>query len=176
MSIIYRGREDLKWIKEEMSKCTNPENISGSLADAMVGADIFIGSSAPGTVTKEMVATMAEKSIVYACANPTPEIFPEEAKAGGAYIVATGRSDYPNQVNNLLAFPGIFRGTFDVMASDINEEMKMAAANAIANLVCPEELSVDCIIPSPLKEGVGQAVAEAVASAAIKTKVARDVK
>ena len=125
--VIHKDRDDLNWIKKEMAEVTNPEGITGSLADAMVGADIFIGSSAPNTVSKEMVSSMADKSIVYACANPTPEIFPDDAKAAGAYVMAPGRSDFPNQVNNVLAFPGIFRGTFDVHASDINEEMKMAA-------------------------------------------------
>lgn len=156
-----------------MAQVTNPDNLEGSLADALVGADIFIGSSAPNTVSKEMVASMADKSIVYACANPTPEIFPDDAKSAGAYVVATGRSDFPNQVNNILAFPGIFRGTFDVHASDINEEMKMAAAKAIADMVGEDELSADYVIPSPFKEGVGQAVAKAVAKAAIDSGVAK---
>ena len=156
-----------------MAEVTNPEGIEGSLADAMVGADIFIGSSAPNTVSKDMVASMADKAIVYACANPTPEIFPDDAKEAGAYVMATGRSDFPNQVNNVLAFPGIFRGTFDVHASDINEEMKMAAAKAIAGMVSEEELGPDCIIPSPFKEGVGETVAKAVAQAAIDSGVAK---
>ena len=156
-----------------MAEVTNPEGIEGSLADAMVGADIFIGSSAPNTVSKEMVASMADKAIVYACANPTPEIFPEDAKEAGAYVMATGRSDFPNQVNNVLAFPGIFRGTFDVHASDINEEMKMAAAQAIAGMVTDDQLSPDCIIPSPFAEGVADTVAKAVAQAAIESGVAK---
>lgn len=156
-----------------MAEVTNKENIQGSLADAMKDADIFIGTSAPNTVSKEMVERMAEKSIVYACANPVPEIYPEDAKQAGAYVIATGRSDMPNQVNNVLAFPGIFRGTFDVHASDINEEMKMAAAKAIASLVSEEELCPECIIPSPFKEGVASTVAKAVAEAAIKSGVAK---
>lgn len=156
-----------------MAQVTNPENIQGSLADALVGADIFIGSSAPNTVSKDMVASMADKSIVYACANPTPEIFPEDAKDAGAYIVATGRSDFPNQVNNILAFPGIFRGAFNVRAKDINEDMKMAAANAIASMVTDKELCADYIIPSPFMEGVSQEVAKAVAKAAIDSGVAQ---
>ena len=171
--VIHKDRDDLNWIKKEMAEVTNPEGITGSLADAMVGADIFIGSSAPNTVSKEMVASMADKSIVYACANPTPEIFPDDAKEAGAYVMATGRSDFPNQVNNVLAFPGIFRGTFDVHASDINEEMKMAAAKAIAGMVSEEELGPDCIIPSPFAEGVGEVVAKAVAEAAIASGVAK---
>lgn len=171
--VINKNRADLNWIKKEMAEVTNPEGIEGSLADAMVDADIFIGSSAPNTVSKEMVASMAEKPIVYACANPTPEIFPDDAKEAGAYIMATGRSDFPNQVNNVLAFPGIFRGTFDVHASDINEEMKMAAAKAIAGMVSEDELGPDCIIPSPFKEGVGETVAKAVAEAAIASGVAK---
>lgn len=156
-----------------MAEVTNPENIKGKLGDAMKGADIFIGSSAPGTVSKEMVASMNDKSIVYACANPTPEIFPEDAKEAGAYIMATGRSDFPNQVNNVLAFPGVFRGTFDVHASDINEDMKMAAAKAIASMIPEDQLGPDCIIPSPFMEGVGDVVAKAVAQAAIDSGVAK---
>ena len=170
---IYRGREGLNWIKEEMAQATNPDNIKGSLADALVGADVFIGVSAPGTVTKEMVKTMNKDAIIFACANPTPEIFPDEAKAGGARIVSTGRSDYPNQINNVLAFPGIFRGTFDVRASDINEEMKVAAAKALAGLVSDAELCEDYIIPNALDERVAPAVAKAVAQAAIDSGVAR---
>ena len=131
---IYKGRDGLNWIKEEMAEVTNLDHKSGSLADMLVGADVFIGVSAPGMVTTEMVKTMAKDAIIFACANPTPEIFPDEAKAGGAAVVSTGRSDYPNQINNVLAFPGIFRGAFDVRASDINEEMKMAAAKALAEL------------------------------------------
>ena len=170
---IYAGREGLNWIKEEMAQVTNLEKKAGKLADVIVGADVFIGVSAPGTLTTEMVKTMAKDAIVFACANPTPEIFPEDAKAGGAAVVSTGRSDYPNQVNNVLAFPGIFRGTFDVRASDINEEMKMAAAMAIAGLISDEELNADYIIPAAFDERVGPAVAKAVAEAARKTGVAR---
>ncbi|MBQ7643745.1 MAG: NAD-dependent malic enzyme, partial [Spirochaetales bacterium] len=144
---IYKGREGLNWIKEEMAEVTNLECRKGTLADMLVGADVFIGVSAPKQVTKEMVRTMNKDAIIFACANPTPEIFPEDAKAGGAKVISTGRSDYPNQINNVLAFPGIFRGTFDVRASEINEEMKVAAAEALANLVSPEELNADYIIP-----------------------------
>jgi len=170
---IYAGREKLNWIKEEMAQVTNLENKAGKLADVIVGADVFIGVSAPGTLTTEMVKTMNKDAIVFACANPTPEIFPEDAKAGGARVISTGRSDYPNQVNNVLAFPGIFRGTFDVRASDINEEMKMAAAMAIANLISDEELNEDYIIPKAFDPRVGAAVAKAVAEAAKKSGVAR---
>ncbi len=170
---IYKGREGLNWIKEEMAEVTNLEGKQGSLADMMVGADVFIGVSAPGTVTREMVATMAKDAIVFACANPTPEIFPDEAKAGGAAIVSTGRSDFPNQINNVLAFPGIFRGAFDVRASDINEDMKMAAAHALADLIGDNELSADYIIPKAFDKRVGPAVATAVAEAARKSGVAR---
>lgn len=170
---IYRGREDLNWIKKEMSEVTNPENKSGSLAEQLKGADVFIGVSAPGMVTKEMVQTMNRDAIIFACANPTPEIFPDEAKAGGARVVSTGRSDYPNQINNVLAFPGIFRGAFDVRASDINEEMKMAAAAALAGLISDEELSEDYIIPKAFDPRVGPAVAKAVAQAARESGVAR---
>ena len=170
---IYKGRENLNRIKEEMAEVTNPERRAGSLADMLVDADVFIGVSAPGMVTKEMVQTMARDAIIFACANPTPEIFPDEAKAGGAKVVCTGRSDYPNQINNVLAFPGIFRGTFDVRASDINEPMKMAAAQALADLISPEELSADYIIPAAFDPRVGPAVAEAVARAARKSGVAR---
>ena len=170
---IYAGRDGLNWIKEEMAQVTNLEKKSGTLAEMLVGADVFIGVSAPGTLTTEMVSTMAKDAIVFACANPTPEIFPDEAKAGGAAVVATGRSDFPNQVNNVLAFPGVFRGTFDVRASDINEEMKMAAAHALAELIAPEELSADYIIPKAFDPRVGPAVAKAVAEAARRTGVAR---
>ena len=170
---VYSGRDDLNWIKKEMAEQTNPENIKGSLADALVGADVFIGVSAPGLVTTEMVKTMNRDAIVFACANPTPEIFPEDAKAGGAKVVSTGRSDYPNQINNVLAFPGIFRGTFDVRAREINEEMKMAAAMALAGLISEEELSVDYIIPKAFDPRVGTAVAAAVAEAARRTGAAR---
>ncbi len=170
---IYKGREGLNWIKEEMAEVTNLEKKAGSLADMLVGADVFIGVSAPGTVTTEMVKTMNKDAIVFACANPTPEIFPDDAKAGGARVVSTGRSDYPNQINNVLAFPGIFRGTFDVRASDINEEMKWAAALALANLISDDELSEDYIIPKAFDPRVGPAVAKAVADAAVKSGVAR---
>ncbi len=170
---IYQGREGLNWIKEEMAQATNRQMERGSLADVIRGADVFIGVSGPGTLTTEMVRTMAHDAIVFACANPTPEIFPEDAKAGGAKVVSTGRSDYPNQINNVLAFPGIFRGAFDVRASDINEEMKMAAAEALAGLIAPEELSADYIIPMAFDRRVGPAVAKAVAEAARRTGVAR---
>ena len=170
---IYQGREGLNWIKEEMAQVTNLEKKPGTLADALVGADVFIGVSAPGTVTTEMVKTMNKDAIVFACANPTPEIFPDEAKAGGAAVVSTGRSDFPNQINNVLAFPGVFRGTFDVRASDINEEMKMAAAAALAELISDEELSADYIIPKAFDKRVGPAVAKAVAKAAKDSGVAR---
>ena len=169
---IYAGREGLNWIKEEMAQVTNLEKKAGSLADMLVGADVFIGVSAPGTVTTEMVNTMNRDAIVFACANPTPEIFPDDAKAGGAAVVSTGRSDYPNQINNVLAFPGIFRGAFDVRASDINEEMKMAAAQALADLV-GDDLSAEYIIPAAFDPRVGPAVAKAVADAARKSGVAR---
>ena len=170
---IYEGREGLNWIKKEMAQVTNLEKKAGTLADVIAGADVFIGVSAPGTLTTEMVRTMAKDAIVFACANPTPEIFPEDAKAGGARVISTGRSDYPNQVNNVLAFPGIFRGTFDVRASDINEEMKMAAAMAIANLISDEELNEEYIIPKAFDPRVGEAVAKAVAEAARASGVAR---
>ena len=170
---IYAGREGLNWIKEEMAQVTNLEKKQGKLADVIVGADVFIGVSAPGTLTVDMVKTMAKDAIVFACANPTPEIFPDDAKAGGAAVVSTGRSDYPNQINNVLAFPGIFRGTFDVRASEINEEMKVAAAEALANLISDDELSADYIIPAAFDERVGPAVAAAVAEAARRTGVAR---
>ena len=170
---IYKGRDGLNWIKEEMAEVTNLDRRAGSLADALVGADVFIGVSAPGMVTTEMVKTMNKDAIIFACANPTPEIFPEDAKAGGAKVVSTGRSDYPNQINNVLAFPGVFRGAFDVRASDINEEMKMAAAKALAELISDEELSADYIIPKAFDKRVGPAVAKAVAEAARATGVAR---
>ena len=170
---IYAGREGLNWIKEEMAQVTNPDKQAGSLADVVKGADVFIGVSAPGTLTTEMVKTMNKDAIVFACANPTPEIFPDDAKAGGARVVATGRSDYPNQINNVLAFPGVFRGAFDVRASDINEEMKMAAAQALADLISDQELNEDYIIPAAFDQRVGPAVAQAVAQAARRTGVAR---
>ena len=170
---IYAGREKLNWIKEEMAQVTNLNKETGKLADVIRGADVFIGVSAPGTLTTDMVKTMAPDAIIFACANPTPEIFPDDAKAGGAAVIATGRSDYPNQINNVLAFPGIFRGAFDVRASDINEEMKMAAAQALADLVSDDELSADYIIPAAFDKRVGPAVAQAVAEAARKSGVAR---
>ena len=168
---IYQGREGLNWIKTEMAEVTNLSHKAGSLADMLVGADVFIGVSAPNTVTTEMVKTMNKDAIIFACANPTPEIFPDAAKAGGAKVISTGRSDYPNQINNVLAFPGIFRGAFDVRASDINEEMKVAAAEALAGLV-GDELSEDYIIPAAFDPRVGPAVAKAVAEAARKSGVA----
>ena len=170
---IYAGREGLNWIKEEMATMTNLDKKAGTLAEMLVGADIFIGVSAPGMITTDMVKTMNKDAIIFACANPTPEIFPDDAKAGGAKVVSTGRSDYPNQINNVLAFPGIFRGAFDVRASDINEEMKLAAAQALAELISDEELSADYIIPAAFDPRVGPAVAKAVAEAARKTGVAR---
>ena len=171
---IYEGRtEGMNPIKEEMAKMTNLEKRSGSLADMLVGADVFIGVSAPGVVTTEMVKTMNQDAILFACANPTPEIFRDDAKAGGARVVATGRSDFPNQINNVLAFPGIFRGAFDVRAKDINDEMKLAASRALAELITEEELSEDYIIPKAFDPRVGKAVAAAVADAARKTGVAR---
>ena len=172
--VIYKGREEgMNWIKKEMAEITNLHGEKGSLADALVGADIFIGVSAPGLVTQDMVRSMNRDAIIFACANPTPEIFPEDAKAAGAAVISTGRSDYPNQINNVLAFPGIFRGTFDVRASDINEEMKMAAAKALADLISDDELSADYIIPKAFDPRVGPAVAKAVAQAARDTGVAR---
>lgn len=171
---IYEGRtEGMNPVKEEMSKLTNLQKKQGSLAEMLVGADVFIGVSAPGAVTTEMVKTMNKDAIIFACANPTPEIFPDDAKAGGAKVISTGRSDFPNQINNVLAFPGIFRGALDVRASDINDAMKIAAAKAIADFVTPEKLSAEYIIPSPLEEGVSAAVAKAVAQAAKDTGVAR---
>ncbi len=170
---IYAGREGLNGIKEEMAQVTNLEKQQGKLADVIKGADVFIGVSAPGTLTTEMVATMNKDAIVFACANPTPEIFPEDAKKGGARVISTGRSDFPNQINNVLAFPGIFRGAFDVRASDITEGMKVAAAEALANLITDEELNEDYIIPAAFDERVGPAVAKAVAEAARKDGVAR---
>ncbi len=170
---IYAGREGLNAVKAEMAAVTNPRGIKGTLADAVRGADVFIGVSAPGVLTGELVKTMARDAVIFACANPTPEIFPEEARAAGAAVVCTGRSDYPNQINNVLAFPGIFRGAFDVRASDINEEMKMAAAKAIAGLIAPDELTAEYVIPQPFDGRVVKAVASAVADAARRTGVAR---
>ncbi|MCI7334892.1 MAG: NAD-dependent malic enzyme [Oscillospiraceae bacterium] len=170
---IYKGREGLNPIKQEMAEITNLNCEKGTLAEVIKGADVFIGVSAPGTLTKEMVQTMAKDPIIFACANPTPEIFPDEAKAGGAAVVSTGRSDFPNQVNNVLAFPGIFRGALDVRASDINDKMKVAAAYALAGLVSDEELNADYIIPAAFDPRVKDAVAKAVAQAAIDSGVAR---
>ena len=170
---IYAGREGLNPIKEEMAAITNYDREKGTLADVIRGADVFIGVSAPGTLTQEMVRTMAKDPIIFACANPTPEIFPDEAKAAGAAVVSTGRSDYPNQVNNVLCFPGIFRGALDVRASDINDEMKIAAARALAGLVSDEELSADYILPKAFDPRVKDAVAAAAAEAARRSGVAR---
>ena len=171
---IYEGRsEGMNSVKDEMGKVTNLDKKAGSLADMLVGADVFIGVSAPGAVTTEMVKTMNKDAIVFACANPTPEIFPDDAKAGGAKVVSTGRSDFPNQINNVLAFPGIFRGAFDVRAKEINDEMKLAASEALANLIADEELSPEYIIPKAFDKRVGPAVAKAVAEAAKRTGVAR---
>ena len=170
---IYEGREGLNPAKEEMAKITNPDKKAGSLADVIVGADVFISVSAPGVLTADMVATMAKDPVVFACANPVPEILPEEAKKAGVAVMATGRSDFPNQVNNVLAFPGIFRGALDVRASDINDEMKIAAANAIAGIVSDAELNPDYILPDAFDARVGKAVAAAVAQAARDTGVAR---
>lgn len=172
--LVWKGRPDgMNWIKTEMAEVTNPRGLKGTLADSMKGADVFIGVSSPNAVTQEMVRSMAPRSIIFACANPTPEIFPDEAKAAGAEIISTGRSDFPNQINNVLAFPGIFRGAFDVRASDINEEMKVAAAHALADLISPSELNAEYIIPAAFDKRVGPAVAAAVAKAARDTGVAR---
>ena len=170
---IYNGRPGLNPAKQEIAEITNPARESGSLADAIKGADVFIGVSAPGVLTAKMVQSMAKDAIVFACANPTPEIFPDEAKRAGAAVVSTGRSDYPNQINNVLAFPGIFRGALDARASDINDEMKFAAAYALAGMVKDAELSCDNILPQAFDEGVGETVAEAVREAAVKSGVAR---
>ena len=159
---LYRGCPGMNWAQAEMAELTNPEQTGGTLAEKLVGADIFIGTSAPGIVTRDMVASMNKDAIVFACANPTPEIMPEEAKAGGARIVCSGRSDYPNQINNVLVFPGIFRGAFDARAKAITEEMKLAAAEALAALIAPEELNENYIIPNPLDKRVAAAVAKAV--------------
>ncbi|MBO6094246.1 MAG: NAD-dependent malic enzyme [Oscillospiraceae bacterium] len=171
---IYDGRQDhMNPAKEEIASLTNPEKRIGTLAEVLRGADVFIGVSAPGTVTAEMVKTMNRDAIIFACANPTPEIFPEDAKAGGAAVVSTGRSDYPNQINNVLAFPGIFRGALDVRANDINDAMKIAAAKALAGLISDEELSADYIIPAAFDPRVKNAIAGAVKAAAYETGVAR---
>ena len=169
---IYAGRDGLNWIKEEMAQVTNPAKTAGSLADVLVGADVFIGVSAPNSVTTDMVRTMNKDAIVFACANPTPEIFPDDARAGGAAVISTGRSDYPNQINNVLAFPGIFRGALDARASDINDAMKIAAAHALADLV-GDDLSADYIIPAAFDPRVADAVAAAVKQAAYDSGVAR---
>ncbi len=170
---IYEGREGLNWIKEEMAQVTNLNKEAGPLKEVIKGADVFIGVSAPGTINGDMVRTMNRDPIIFACANPMPEISYEEAKEAGAKVVATGRSDYPNQVNNVLAFPGVFRGTFDCRASDINEEMKMAAAKALSSLVSDEELNEEYILPKAFDPRVGKTVAAAVAQAARKSGVAR---
>ena len=170
---IYEGRDNLNPQKEEMAKITNSGHKAGTLAEMLVGADVFIGVSAPHCVTPEMVKSMAKDPIIFAMANPTPEIMPDEALAAGAAVMGTGRSDFPNQINNVLAFPGIFRGALDVRASDINDAMKIAAAKAIADFVTPDKLSAEYIIPSPLEEGVSEAVAKAVAQAAKDSGVAR---
>ena len=170
---IYEGRDGLNPVKEEMAKITNFAREKGTLADVIKGADVFIGVSAPGTLTQDMVRSMAKDPIIFACANPTPEIFPDEAKAAGAAVVSTGRSDYPNQVNNVLCFPGIFRGALDVRASDINDEMKIASARALASLVSDEELCADYILPKAFDPRVRDAVAKAAAEAAISSGVAR---
>ena len=170
MSSAYEG---LNWAQKEMLKTTNLEDMKGTLADALVGADIFLGFSRPDMVTTEMVKTMNRDAIIFACANPTPEIFPEDAKAGGAKVISTGRSDYPNQINNVLVFPGVFRGAFDVRAKDINEEMKMAAAMAIAGIIPDDEVNENNIIPKAFDPRVRDAVAAAVAEAAVRSGVAR---
>ncbi len=171
---IYEGRPtNMNPIKDEMAKITNPEKVNGTLKNAIKDADVFIGVSAPGVLTTEMVKTMRRDAVIFACANPTPEIMPEDAKAAGAAVIATGRSDYPNQINNVLAFPGVFKGAFKVRASDINEEMKLAAAKALAKLVSDQELSAEYIMPAAFDPRVSDAVAEAVADAAKKTGVAR---
>ncbi len=171
---IWDGREEgMNPVKDEMAKLTNPTKRKGALGEVIRGADAFIGVSAPGVLTGEMVKSMARDAIVFACANPTPEIMPDEAKAAGARVVATGRSDFPNQINNVLAFPGVFRGAFDVRARDINEEMKIAAAHALASLVAPDELGADYIIPKAFDPRVAKTVAAAVAEAARASGVAR---
>lgn len=170
---IYKGRENLNPIKMEMAELTNLSMEKGSLSDVIKNADVFIGVSAPGTLNKDMVKSMAEKPIIFACANPIPEIFPEDAKEAGAAVVSTGRSDFPNQINNVLCFPGIFRGALDVRAKDINDEMKVAAAYAIAELVSDQELNAEYILPAAFDERVKDAVAKAVAEAAKKSGVAR---
>ena len=170
---IYEGRDNLNAVKEEMAKITNRNHEKGTLADVIKGADVFIGVSAPGTLSKDMVRSMAKDPVIFACANPVPEIYPDEAKEAGAAVVSTGRSDFPNQVNNVLCFPGIFRGALDVRATDINDEMKIAAAYAIAGLVSAEELNPDYILPAAFDSRVKDAVAEATKKAAIESGVAR---
>ncbi len=176
VGILYRGIENVDDAKKELAKITNPDNIQGTLADALVGADVFVGVSAPGIVSQDMVKAMNEDSIFFAMANPTPEIMPDEAKAAGARVVGTGRSDFPNQVNNVLAFPGIFRGALDVRATEINEEMKIAAAYAIASMIKDEDLNEDNVIPNALDKTVASNVAEAIKKAAIESGVARNKK
>jgi len=171
--IVHRGREGLNRVKEELARLTNKDQITGTLTEALVGADVFIGVSVAGALTPEMIRSMAPDPIIFALANPEPEILPDEAKEAGALVVATGRSDYPNQVNNSLAFPGVFRGALDARATDINDAMKLAAARAIADLVSPKELSRDFVIPGALDLHVPAAVAAAVARAAVETGVAR---
>jgi len=173
VGILYRGMEKIDDAKTALTEITNPENIKGNLSDAVVGADVFIGVSAPGIVTPDMVKSMNKDSIVFGMANPTPEIMPDEAKKAGAMVVGSGRSDYPNQVNNVLVFPGLFRGALDVRAKEINEEMKLAAAYAIANYIKDEDLNENNVIPSALDKGVATKVAEAIAKAARETGVAR---
>lgn len=171
--IMNENSKDLNWAQKEMLEVTNLDRKTGTLKDALVGADIFLGFSGPNMVTAEMVKSMNKDAIIFACANPTPEIFPDEAKKGGARVISTGRSDFPNQINNVLVFPGLFRGAFDVRAKDINEDMKMAAAVAIANLIADDEVSEDNIIPKAFDPRVKDAVSKAVAEAARRTGVAR---
>ncbi|WP_434284054.1 NAD(P)-dependent malic enzyme [Clostridium botulinum] len=173
IGILYEGIENVDDAKKELSKVTNPENIKGTLADALIGADVFIGVSAPGIVSKDMVKTMNKDSIIFAMANPTPEIMPDLAKEAGAKVIGTGRSDFPNQVNNVLAFPGIFKGALDVRAKEINEEMKIAAAYAIASMIKDEDLNEDNVIPYALDRSVADNVAKAIKEAARKSGVAR---
>ncbi|MDR3597735.1 malic enzyme-like NAD(P)-binding protein [Clostridium sp.] len=173
VGILYRGMEKIDDAKDALAEITNPDNIKGSLSDALVGADLFVGVSAPGILKPEMVKSMNKDAIIFAMANPTPEIMPDEAKAAGARVIGTGRSDYPNQVNNVLAFPGIFRGALDVRAKEINEEMKLAAAYAIAGYIKDEDLNENNVIPSALDKNVATKVAEAIAKAARESGVAR---
>jgi malate dehydrogenase (oxaloacetate-decarboxylating) len=173
VGILYRGMEKIDDAKTDLAERTNPDNIKGSLADALVGADVFVGVSAPGIVSQDMVRSMNKDSILFAMANPTPEIMPEDAKAAGARVIGTGRSDFPNQVNNVLAFPGIFRGALDVRAKEINEEMKIAAAYAIASYIKEDELNENYVIPSALDKEVSKVVSDAIAKAARASGVAR---